>query len=229
MLTNRPDAGLILSEGGYTFRVISGDARMTEAYALRRRVFQEELGWAVLTEGGLELDGYDRVAVPFGVYGGDGELAAYIRLVPPGRRFMVESEFSWLVGQGRRIEKGPDTAEVSRLCVSPEARDGLAGCMPDRSCVLQLLLKGLYTWCLGRGIRYLYAVVDERAGRLYVTRGLPLRPIGEPALMPDGALVRAVLLDWREFEEKSRVKNPGLLEWFQAGSASPSPDATAAA
>ncbi|MBI5189402.1 MAG: GNAT family N-acetyltransferase [Nitrospirae bacterium] len=223
------DRGRVIYDGEYSVCVISGDAPMTEAYALRHRVFCDELGWVGDTGGGLEVDGYDRESVPFGVYGGDGSLVAYMRLIPPGGRFMLDGEFACLVAPRHTVVKGPDSAEVSRLCVSPVARAGLAGRGPGQGCALRLLFKGVYQWCLGRGIRYIYAAAEEGALRLYRLRGLPLRPLGGPVRMPDGALVRAVRLDWREFEEKNRVKDPVLLGWYQSASRSPSSDATAAA
>lgn len=224
-----PCDGPILSEWGNTVRIISGDERMAEAHRLRYSVFCEELGWVKGSNCGLEVDEFDMTAVHIGVYDGSGALVAYMRLVPPGNLFMVERDFSLLVGPGHAMRKGPDAAEVSRFCVSREARSAYAGCMPGQMCVSRLLIKGGYHWCLAHGVRFLYAVVEEKADRLYMMRHLPMTPVGAFTRMPDGTNVRAVLIDWRAFEGLNRQRRPALLDWFQSGSIRPSSEATAVA
>lgn len=146
----------------YRVATISGKRGMEDAYRLRYRVFCQELGWVKGGADGIETDSYDIGAVHFGVYNRAGVLAGYLRLILSPGKFMVEDEFRPLLGPGRRVRKERDTAEISRLCILPEARVFPANCATGLCNVSQTLFRGVYHWCMAGGVRFLYAVADEK-------------------------------------------------------------------
>lgn len=202
------------SEADYTVKNLETDSELYKSYRLRHRVFCEELNWVPCNEDGEEKDHYDETAVPLGVLDTFGGLSAYLRLLMPGEPFMIEKEFSCMVDPGHRIRREDDTAEISRLCISPEARHDFVPTTSGSQSTSVLLLKGIHRWCALNGIRYLYAVTEYKVYKLACFKGFPFKLVGKPTQMPDGVVAVAMILDWREFEEINRVRRPTLIEWF---------------
>jgi acyl homoserine lactone synthase len=219
-----------ITENDYTVRNLTEPGDLGKAYELRHLIFAEELGWVPQSVAGLEIDDYDTNAVSFGVFDKADSLSAYMRLIMSGKPFMMEKEFSFLVSPEHRLRKGMDTAEVSRLCVAPGARnDTISGNFGLHSTSI-FLLKGVYQWCLKNRVDYLYAVTEEKIYRLYRAKGFPFKLIGEPRQMPDGVVAAALIMDWREFEDLNRQKRPKMYSWFrQSMSMSPKSSAMAVA
>ncbi len=165
-------------------------------------------------EEGLERDDYDAHAMSFGVFDKEERLAAYLRLIMPWKPFMLEREFRSLLSPGREIRRDRLRAEISRLCVAPEARKARLFSEAGSCDISTLLFKGVYQWCRREGIRYLYAVTEKKVYRLFRAKGFPYRPIGEPKVMADGVVAVAVMMDWREFETLNAARRPALLRWF---------------
>ena len=204
-----------ISEGGYIVKTLRTSEELEKAYRLRHRIFSGELGWVAAQEDSLEFDRYDcKDTVNFGVFDCEGDLKAYLRLIPTIRPSMLEEIFSFLIGPAHEFRKDGRTAEISRLCVAPEARkDSVSGNFGAHH-VSMLLYKGVYNWCLQNGVRSLYLVVEEKVYRLLNAKGFPCELLGEGREMPDGVKAVAALMDWREFEFRNFAKRPGLLKWF---------------
>ena len=135
---------------------------------------------------------------------------------------MIEKEFLSMVSPEHKIRREKDTAEISRLCLAPESRrDTVEGDFGHHS-ISVVLLKGIYRWCALNGIRYLYAVTEQKIYRLACAKGFPFKLIGEPQHMPDGVVAVAMMLDWREFETMNKTKRPKLIEWFSRYQSVPS-------
>jgi len=203
-----------IEESGFRVNVLTNPDEIQQAYLLRDKIFCRELKWVSKTEGSFETDEYDKHAVFFGVFDRRMQLAAFVRLVPSQAPFMLEKDFASLVDPCHRIRKNEDTAELSRLCVAPEARSGSVRSDFGRYSLTLLLLKGVYHWCRRNKRRYLYAVTVRNVHRSFRIRGFPYRPIGGPKLMPDGVIALPVVMDWKEFEVVNRVKRPRMFEWF---------------
>ncbi len=206
--------GVFAREGSFFVKNLKTPAEKVEAYRLRHRVFCDELRWVAPSKTGQETDGYDENAAFVGVYDSSARLVAFLRVLLPGHRFMIEREFRCLLGPAHVIRKARDTAEVSRLCILPEARDLRAGGNFGIYGVTMLLYKGLYLWCCLNGIRYLYLVVDRAVLRMFRSRGFPCEPVGEPARMSDGCVAVAAMLDLRKGESDNRVNRPSMMQWF---------------
>lgn len=192
--------------------IIKNDT-MVSAYRLRHQVFCEELRWVPWSDDGLERDVYDAHAEHFGVYK-QGSVLSYLRLVSPNYRYMLEKEFSSLVGPDHAIRKNSDTREVSRLCVRSNERSTKIKTEIGSVGVSMLLYRSVYQWCVAREVRYLYLVVEYKVLRLLKIFGFPCELIGEPTRMPDGVVAAAAIMDWRDFEEKNLWKRPELVHWF---------------
>jgi len=204
---------LHLEESGYTIKTLETQEEFIKSFRLRHLVFAETLRWVSESPGNLEIDEYDRFAIPLAVFRGT-EMLSYIRVVLSRDYYMLEKDFRVLVRDGRDIRKTVDTCETSRFCVHPEARaDKIAGYN-----VFMFLFKGLYTWCRINNIRFIQTVVEDKVNRLICAKGFPCDPIGDAVTFGDNTVALAVTVDWRAFEANNLVKRPKLVEWFQINS-----------
>lgn len=203
-----------IEEGGYSVRTLTDAADLQQAFHLRHRIFCEELGWVPETDDRMEIDEYDINAIPFGVFDTDNILRAYLRLIYTNKPFMLKDIFGSLVSPDHMLKRDTNTAEVSRLCVAPEARrDSVSGNFGAHN-ISMFMYKGVYHWCLENEVRYLYLVVEEKIFRLLNAKGILCTMIGEPHQMPDGVNAVAGIIDWREVEVKNSVLRPKMLDWF---------------
>ncbi|VAX33407.1 hypothetical protein MNBD_NITROSPIRAE03-927 [hydrothermal vent metagenome] len=204
----------MICEGDFIVKNLAYEREEIQAYHLRYRIFCRELRWVSEKEVLLEIDDYDNYAVFFGVLDRENRLLAYLRLIMPEKPFMIEKEFLPLVGPEHKIKRESNRAEISRLCVAPEARNAKVAGNSGTYGISTFLFKGVYHWCIKNGIRYLYAVAEEKVYRLFCAKGFPYRLIGCPKTMPDGVTAMAVIMDWREFEISGSVKRPKMMRWF---------------
>lgn len=197
-------------EGEFLVKTLTDDADLQQAYRLRHRVFAETLGWVPSAEDGTEMDMYDLWGVTVGVFARDGVLLGMARLLPPSGKFMLENEFGALLPRGYAIRKEPDTAEITRLAVSPDIHDARRS-----SRILLGVLKGIYQWAVENEIRYYYLEVEQRFLRALRMLGFPCEPIGPVVnLSPADVGVVAGIYDMVRFDEENRDKRPAFLEWI---------------
>ena len=138
---------LFFEEKGFTLKTTFNVKEKFASYRLRHKVFCEELKWVDTSPNGLEIDTYDKYAVPIGIFDQRNNLIAFIRLLHSDTTFMLEKEFSILVKNSSDIKKTPDTAETTRFCVASEYRNSIISTdFPFHTFAL-LLIKGLYHYC----------------------------------------------------------------------------------
>lgn len=118
----RFNGSIFIREAGFVVKNLVSDEEKIQAHRLRHRVYCEELEWVPRSETLMEIDEYDSHAAFIGVFNEDHALVAFMRLTLPGAPFMIEKEFSSLIGPWHQIRKQSDTTEASRSCVAPEAR-----------------------------------------------------------------------------------------------------------
>ncbi len=202
--------------GEFIVKILRGREEKVQAFALRHEIFCRTLKWVPEDFSLLERDEYDAHAIPFGVMNRERKLLGYLRLIPAKNDFMLQKEFSNLLGPNESIRHADDTAEISRLCIVRESRSqGIQDTCGTYGTAM-LLYKGVYQYCSKKGIRYLYLVMENKGLRLLQIRGFPCRAIGAPVMMPDGVTAVAAELDWREFEEVNWMKRKELLTWFRS-------------
>lgn len=209
-----PASSVILQEGNYTVRNLATKSDRDQAHRLRHSVFSTLLKWAPETADEQEIDDYDANAVFFGVFDRNDVLVCFMRLILAEDSFMLEKEFAALVGCTHMLRKNSDTAEASRLCMLPGARNRAMNDDHGRLTASMFLYKGVYWWCLNHNVRYLYFVVEHKTLRLLHYQGFPCTLIGESKIMPDGAAAVGAIMDWREFELQNRSKRFELVSWF---------------
>ena len=199
----------------YIAKQMTDPVEKIRAYRLRNSVFCQELGWVPERADQLEIDAYDEHAVFMGVSDAHRDLMAFCRVVMPGHTFMLQREFSDLIGENHRVRKEGDTAEISRLCLAKHARTVKSSSNFGVSSISMLLYRAVYQLCLNQKIRYLYLVVEEKVFRMLRAKGFPCKVIGEPKVMPDGVIALAAIIDLREFEQSSRISRPRMYSWFR--------------
>lgn len=206
---------IFIREGQYLVKNLTTQSEKVMSQRLRHRVFCNELGWVPENCDGLEIDHYDGNAVPIGVIDDQQNLKAFLRVIKSEHTFMLENDFADLIDPAYQIRKENDTAEISRLCVEPEARnDRFSGNFGVHS-ITMILYKSVYHFCMKNKVRYLYLVVEGKVYRLLRAKGFPCKMIGAPRVMPDGVVAVAAILDWREFEKSNHTKRPKMLNWFK--------------
>ena len=217
----RGTSSLNIEESGLVIKNLTHENEKAQAYRLRHKIFCKELKWVPETETSLEIDKFDDGAVFLGVFNKHNQLMAFIRIIMPEKCFMLEEVFSFLVSPEHTIRKESDTAELSRLCIIPEARNHVLQNNFNTGMISMFLYKGVYQWCRNNGIRYLYFEVDYKFYKLLRKQGITCDTVGPPNIMPDGILATAAILDWDKFEAINEETRPDLLKWFSQGRSTP--------
>ncbi|WKZ33397.1 MAG: acyl-homoserine-lactone synthase [Thermodesulfobacteriota bacterium] len=200
---------LIFEEDEFIIKTISAPEEFEAALKLRHEVFAEELKWVPEATDGLERDPYDAFSYSIGVFREDMTLAGSLRMILPPNPFMIDREFAALLPNGKTIERSPDVAEITRLCVRKEFRSNKGG-----HNMTLLLYKGLYHWNIMNGVRYSAMVVDNRCYRILRLGCLPVEAVGDFKTMPDGVKAAVCMLDWRRFEKEASARRPDYYEWM---------------
>ncbi|RCN59397.1 acyl-homoserine-lactone synthase [Acidiferrobacter thiooxydans] len=199
------------TEAGLTVRVLETREDRDRGFRLRHAIYCQKLGWVAPRPDGLECDGYEDGSTTVGVFAGDGALVGVVRLIPPGRPFMLDHDFRPLLRPGYRLPKGPDYAEITRLATLPPA----AGAARPLG-VSSLLYKAIYRWACARDVRFLYLVVETRYLRHLRRRGLPCVPLGPPRRFGTGPLCIAARFDRQVFECHTDRRPTRFHHWLKA-------------
>lgn len=196
-------------EDEFLVKTLRGE-ELKKSYQLRHKVFAESLKWVPVSADREEVDIYDLWGSTIGLLHPDGTLLGMARLIPSSGQFMLEDEFGALLPRNYAIRKERDTAEITRLTVSPDIQD------PKLSTRIMLtVLKGVYQWAVENEVRYYYLEVEQRFLRALRMLGFPCEPIGPVVkLPPAGASAVAASYDMCCFDERNAEKKPDLLRWI---------------
>lgn len=216
----RPDplleSDVLAREGGFQVEILRSEPEKQQGYRLRHLLFAETLRWVPETPDGLEIDDYDQSTDMVAVLDNHRSVLGLIRMHPSTTPYMIEKEFTQLLGPEGLPPKGADNAELTRFGVHPDVRTLTLPTSWGICDVFTLLLKGLYAWSKRHEVDTVFAVTDQRVLRLLRMRGVPFEPMGAPHHMPDGVHAVAVRLDWDAFETQCRVKHPELMAWLSS-------------
>lgn len=198
-------------EGGLAVRVLETGEDQDQAFRLRHAIYCQKLRWVAPRPDGRECDDYEEGSTSIGVFTDAGRITGLVRLIPPGRPFMLESDFRPLLPPGHRLAKGPDTAEITRLATlpPPSAAAGAPG-------VSSLLYKAIYRWACARGVRFLYLAVETRYLHRLRRRGLPCTPLAAPRRLGEGPLCVAAQLDRTALEQRTEGASESFRAWLTA-------------
>ena len=187
------------NEGGFLVKVLESKKEREQAYMLRHEIFCCELKWVGEKNDGREIDAYDNNSILLGVLDERKELLGIARFIFSYMPMMIEKEFSELVSPFHRIQKGINTAEVTRLGISKLMRK------KSKRRAVMAIYKGIYLWSILNDIRYLYLVAEKKMFRAFTITGFPCKRIGPVIKLKGGVESLAAKLDWREFEKTSKL------------------------
>ena len=210
---------LKIVEGNYCIRSLSTEADLLKAYRLRYEVFCKTLKWIPESPEQLDMDKYDQGAHLLGVFTEEGELYAVARIITPDHPYMLETAFAALVDAEHVIRKNFDTAEVTRLTVSPSLKKQWR-ISPGQ--ISKLLYKGIYQWSVLNYVRYLYLVVEKKFWKALLFTGFPCVPVGLMTRLPPAQVESvAAILDWNRFRHEGTLKHTQFLDWISTNQLAP--------
>jgi acyl-homoserine lactone synthase len=146
-----------------------------EMFRLRYRLFVEKFKWNVSHRDGMEIDEFDELPdCTHFIVTDDNGIAGSTRLLPSTGPYLVEKFFPQAIEGG--LPKEASHWEVSRATVELA---GWKGREFIRTVDVQReLFAGMYEWCLGRDIPYLFGVADVRFRAVTRAFSLPREPMG---------------------------------------------------
>jgi N-acyl-L-homoserine lactone synthetase len=150
---------------------IEGKQKCLPIFHLRYEIYCVEKQWLSPQDypEQLETDSLDDQAVHFSAKNDRGEIVGGCRLLLKSR-MKKELPISHHPGMYKKTIREKNSAEVSRLVVRPEYRNGLI------SSGLYLLT---YQYCLKQGISCIYLVVEQPLIRRIHALGIPFELVGE--------------------------------------------------
>ncbi|TDR76671.1 acyl-homoserine-lactone synthase [Paludibacterium purpuratum] len=192
---------VLATKDGYRLERVLGGRKETALLRFRHRVFREELQWVPLSVDGLDRDEYDGFSENLGVFVNQRAVGS-VRMTPGCQRFMIEKEFSALLPEGWTLQKGADSAEVTRFAVDIDQR----GRRIEPAALL--LYHCLYRWAELNRVRWMYFVVEPPFFRRLARMGFPIFPIGEAKPLDGGVVSQAAFFDWHSAD-------PSFIRWLR--------------
>lgn len=180
----------------------------TQMHRIRWRVFDQRLGWAVVSEDGLEADRYDGFhPVYLGVVDDAETLAACTRLLPTTGPTMIANEFKHLLG-GNPAPQSATIWESSRFAVDTQrARNSRPGSLRPET---HALLAGMCAWGLAERLTGFVTVTSPGMERILARAGWPLRRIGQVERIGKARAVAGMFtVDHQTLEQ---LRNP-YVDW----------------
>jgi N-acyl-L-homoserine lactone synthetase len=180
-------------------RRIDNDAALLESsYRLRYQVYCVERGFLDPSNypDQLERDEFDRFSLHIGVMHDDGNLIGTSRLVKVSMAGLPLFRHCGIFPHEHELYREENrVAEISRLCMSREQRDGSAG----GSRIALSLYRATYQASKRFGLTHWLVAMEPSLHRLLAALGVPFRPIG-PVTDYFGP-VAPYMCDLQEFDE----------------------------
>lgn len=156
---------------------------MTQMFALRHKVFVENRGWDLQSEGGLERDEFDTIETAYLVKVlEDGTVAGAMRMLPSTQPHVLSDVFPALVNGD--VPRNRSTWESSRGCVQSEF---------GGQTVFADLNVAMIEFALIWGIEAITFVLDTDLFPAALAVGWNLKPLGLPQEMNDESYTAGIL------------------------------------
>lgn len=158
---------------------------LEEMFRLRHRFFVDHLGWSDLKKpDGLERDQFDTPDTIYLLLIEDGTVVGSHRAMPTMKAHMFSEIFPHLCDV-RGVQRAPDIYEAGRTCIDEQAfsPQGLRQ-------VRQLMMAGLFEFCMRAGIRRFTCLCPLGVLHKYLRIGVEAAPLGVPVEM-DGTVFAA--------------------------------------
>ncbi|MGN7713692.1 acyl-homoserine-lactone synthase [Agrobacterium radiobacter] len=151
---------------------------LAQYFALRRRVFIDELGWSITACGGYEKDFYDGIGPAYLFWCDEDSETLYggVRLLPTTGPTLLYDVFRDTFPDAADLI-APDMWEATRVCIDTKsiATDlSLAG-----SRAFSVLLLALFEFALDNGIHTLISNYEPPLRRIYRRAGLVFEEMGQ--------------------------------------------------
>ncbi|WP_308910646.1 acyl-homoserine-lactone synthase [Pseudokordiimonas caeni] len=136
-------------------------AELDQAFALRHKVFNQQMGWGLPHRNGRESDVYDGHAWHLMAFDTPGRLAGYWRLTPSTHRNLTAEVFGDLF-EGGAAPSDPYVWELSRYAIDS---DQFAGRTQTMKKLMLAMGCGLMEFAILHGITELLSVQDDHIAR----------------------------------------------------------------
>jgi acyl homoserine lactone synthase len=152
-----------------------------QMHALRARVFQDRLGWAVNVVDGRERDRFDDMD-PLYVLSvtPQGRVVGCLRALQTTGPNMLADVFSELLPEGTTV-RSPLVWESTRFCVDTEYAKDRSG--NELSRITGELLCGLFETALASGLDFIVSVFDTRMERVLIRAACKPERLAPPRLI----------------------------------------------
>lgn len=151
---------------------------LQDTFRLRRKVFVEQLKWALPTRGDEETDQFDMNRASYLVtLGARGQVLAMVRILPS-----QEPNLSCDVlgpQMGVEMPRGPHIVEMTRLCADPDLTQ------EDRRAAMLDLRQSIAALCLKRGWTHTVGVGYDHHLQPFIRSGMSVQVLGAPFIFPD--------------------------------------------
>lgn len=146
---------------------------LMEMHSQRKRLFIDEMKWALDGSSGFEVDAYDAedAAYLIDLDGARGAVAASARLLPTHRPHLMSEVFADLCSEG--VPRSQSIWEASRFCPAPETPKGEA-----RRALLGRMIAGILETALLFGIEKITYVAGAALAPLAGEAGWRTQPLG---------------------------------------------------
>ena len=159
------------------------DTMFSRIATYRHKVFIERLGWRLKTEGGFELDQFDRADTVYVVaQADDSRICGCARLLPTIHPYLLSEVFPQLCGD-IPPPRSPDVWELSRFAAVDFAAEFLTSSRQYCSSVAVAILEAALASAAARGARWLVSVSPAGIERLLRRSGFSAHRAGPPKLV----------------------------------------------
>lgn len=145
---------------------------INQFFALRKRVFFDQLEWNVPVSGDIEKDEYDEIGATYLIWCSDDLSTVYggLRLLPTSGPTLLHDVFHATHGKNPNLAR-PDVWEGTRMCVDEIAiRRDLGGVDPAKA--FNLLFVALCEMAVDLGVSRLVSNFEACMARVYRRAGL---------------------------------------------------------
>lgn len=205
---------IFFNANNYTFKLAVTEEEKKEVFALRYRVYCEELGYHDPQDypDKLESDPYDKYSIFPTIFDSKGRLIGLARIIqenPLG--FPMEESFDLEAKFPKRL-RNEQFAEVSRLILSKTIYNEKRW---KRQAVLLHFYRFIHDVCNKNEITHIFALIDEKLFKKISSYDLFLQPLGE-ARWFHGHRTIPIVLEFSHAKEMLKIDNPLLYNFFSS-------------
>lgn len=183
---------IVVEKKGYYVTFIQSAVENAEIHKLRHEVFSKELNRVPYDENEMDIDEHDFHAKHLALFDPKDQLIGTVRLVDSSRPWIIENNLSELTTPGFKLEKGPLSAEVTKLAIRKGKRNLK---IDENTYTIDLLMKGLFIYASYQGYMTLYTTISDVVFEMFKKRGICCEALGAPNQIENGMVGVATTLN----------------------------------